>query len=221
MRPRILPVAGISAAALACAMAFAPMASASSAPGVGHSGKSGVSHFAHSASLCYQQGSSLDGNGISSQNFEASFDIYDDSGASDFSVSGKCKIKTVSVNGIYSTGTGTSHSVTVTVYKDAGGVPGAVVKSKTSKKFSGGPNYVVKLGKKGIKLKSGDYWVGVVDDRDFSTGGQWYWATATDGGGGDDQWENPGGGFGLPQCMTWCDATNAGATSPEFSYSLS
>jgi hypothetical protein len=220
MRSRILPAVGISALALVAATAFAGGASAqhSSLHGVSH-GKAGAVHYAHTAATCYSQGAALDGNGISSQNFEASFDQYDDMAADDFKAAADCKAKVVVVTGTDS-GIGAA-SENVTFYKNAGGVPGAVIKSLTKKGTYSAGTYTIKLGKKGPKLPKGKTrWMSVQVNLDFSTGGQWFWSTATDGGGNDGQWQNPGNGFGTG-CVTWCDATVAGATSPEFSFSIS
>ena len=220
MRSRILPVAGVSAAALMAATTFAPaMASGHHVSATQH-GSVGVMHFAKGKG-CYSQGKQLDGNGISSQNFEASFDQYDDMAADDFKVGKKgCTVKTVVAAGTYSS-TGGTQTANVTFYKDGKGTPGSEIKTVNGKVTNDSAGTLtISLGKKGVKLSKGTTWISVQANLDFNTGGQWYWSTATDGGGTDGQWRNPGDGFGTG-CTDWCDATAAGATSPEFSFSLS
>lgn len=221
MRSRILPVAGVSAAALVAAASFVP----ASAQGTHVS--SATSHGASSTTSyvgasCYSQGDALDGNGISSQNFEAAFDAYDDMAADDFKVGKKgCTVKTVVAAGTYSAA-GPAVSANVTFYKDKNGKPGSVIKSKVGKiKNDNAGTLTLSLGKKGVKLAKGTTWVSVQVNMDFGTSGQWYWSTATDGGGNPGQWQNPGGGFGT--CPTWDDVLTCvtGSTSNEFSFSLS
>src|SRR6478735_2310000 len=123
MRSRILPAVGISAIALVAAAAFAPGATASSAPNHGQQGKAGTAHYKTAAS-CYSQGTSLTGEAVASQDFESAFDAYDNTAADDFALSAACKIKTVTVSGQYSIA-GPAKTAHVTLYKDAGGKPGA------------------------------------------------------------------------------------------------
>ena len=51
-------------------------------------------------------------------------------------------------------------------------------------------------------LPSGTYWVSVVANMDFATGGQWGWVERTVQSNGASAWRNPGGGFGTP-CANW------------------
>jgi hypothetical protein len=224
MRSRILPAVGVSAIALVAAAAFAPMASAHQAPGSAGSAKvSTVKAAASVGKVCYSQGTSPSGFGISSQDFESASNAYDDTAADDFKVGKKgCKIKTVAVSGFYSAGVSSTTKANVTFYKDASGKPGAVIKAVKNAKVSDDTtgNFTINLGKKVVKLKKGTTWVSVQAVLNFSTGGQWYWAQATDGGGADAQWQNPNGGFGV--CPSWDSVVTCnGATDTAMIFSLS
>ena len=218
MRSRILPAVGISAIALVAAAAFAPGATASSAPnGVQH-GKAGTVHY-KTAATCYSQGTSLTGEGIASQDFEPAFDAYDNTGADDFVLANPCKIKTLIVSGQYSAA-GPATKARVTVYKDASGQPGAVIKSKTAKVTADSAGTLgLKISKKTLKAPAGHSWLGVQVIMDFGTSGQWYWNVAADGAGKTAMWENPNGGFGI--CPTWQPITTCnGTVGTELSFSF-
>jgi hypothetical protein len=59
------------------------------------------------------------------------------------------------------------------------------------------------LAKKGVKLKSGHYWVSVYADMNFDGGaGQWGWGISLTVNNDDAMWENPNNGFGSG-CTTW------------------
>ena len=202
MRSRILPAVGVSAFALVAATTFAPMASAQHAPNAVLHHSAGVVHYAHTGATCFSQGTKLDQSAVSSQNFEKANDAFDDMAADDFKV-GKagCKITKVSVAGFYSSGTADSENVTF--YANKGGKPGATVKTFANKAGTDDAGtFVIKLGKKGISLKKGTYWVSVQINMDAGTAiNQWYWATAKDGTGADAMWQNPKDGFGV--CKKW------------------
>jgi len=218
MRSRLLTAVGISAFALVAATALAPGASASSAPSGAHFGQAGTAHY-KTAATCYSQGSSLTGEGVASQDFESAFDAYDNVAADDFALDQACKIKTVTVSGQYSVA-GPAKKAQVTIYKDAGGQPGAVIKSKTAKVTADSAgSLTLKLKKKGLKAPQGHSWVSVQVIMDFGTSGQWYWNVATDGTGPTAQWQNPGGGFGV--CPTWDDITTCnGTVGTQLSFAL-
>jgi len=50
-------------------------------------------------------------------------------------------------------------------------------------------------------LAPGTYWVSVVANMDFSTGGEWGWNSRTATSNNPAVWQNPGGGFGM--CESW------------------
>ena len=165
--------------------------------------------------VLYNQNSNGSGEFVSSQNFTSgSFTTYDDTGADDFVVpkGKKWTVREVDVTGEYSTG-GPAASENVTFYKDANGVPGKVVKALTNltgTDTSG--SFAISLGKKGVKLKAGHYWVGVVVNMNYTSHGQWYWEnTANAIQGTNGLWEDPGGGFGV--CPTWGNLNSCIKTS--------
>jgi hypothetical protein len=193
-------------------------ARAPQAKGSGH-----VTHIAAPAGTLYSQNDNDSGNGIVSQNFEASLAAYDAAGADDFTTTGNgWKIKQVTVTGVYFNGYGPATSETVTFYKDAGGLPGAIGKSKTKAGTDSAGSFVIGLGKKGVKLPNGHFWVSVVANMDFSTGGEWGWEARTVQNGSPAAWQNPGGGFGIG-CTTWANMQSCIGISgaPDFMFALS
>jgi hypothetical protein len=150
------------------------------------------------AGVLYDQSANDSGIGIVSQNFEASFDVYDAQAADDFTVpSGKTwKVTEVDALGVYFNGSGPAASEHVTIYKNKGGKPGAVVADYPA--LTGTDNFgsfAIKLPK-ALKLKNGTYWVSVQANMDFGAGGEWGWENQTTVEGKAAVWQNPGDGFG-------------------------
>jgi hypothetical protein len=220
MRSRAIPAVGLSVAALALTTAFAGTATASS------SAPSAVGHGTLTASVsadktCFASGTTDSGVGIVSQNFEASFDAYDNQGAADFKVKKKCAIKTVSAAGIYFNGSGPARDENVTIYKDKKGKPGKVVTSQTVAGSDSGGSFTIPIKK--TKLKKGTYWVSVQANLDFSVGGEWGWETTLDQSGKGDMWKNPGDGFATG-CTNYGDMVSclgAQGQGPDFMVTLS
>ena len=205
MRSRvIIPAMGLSVVALALATSFAPMANASaSGPTAGASSAAGsLTRLSGTDAVCGGNTGAPSGNGIGSQNFDSSFDAYDDMGAADFGVTQKCKVTAVTAPGQFSVG-GPVNATEGYIYKNAGGEPGAL--KCTGKGTGPGPDLTAKNweNKKGgaCKLAEGIYWVSIVAQMDFGSAGQWYWNTTTQKTGFSDMWQNPGGGFGI--CPSW------------------
>lgn len=208
---------------LAAAAALALSSAAFAGPGAaghGFSAKAGNSATA----VLHDQNDNDTGIGITSQNFEASFDAYDNQGADDFNVPGGFvwKVTGVVASGVYYNGSGPAASVHVTFYKDAAGLPGAVVKdfpaivpTDTAGTFS------IKLPST-VKLKKGKYHVSVQANMDFAIGGQWGWNTRSVQNGGPASWQNPGDGFGTG-CTTWApeNVCIAAGQGPDKMFSLS
>jgi len=210
MRSRILPAVGISAIALVAATAFAPVASASHGAAPAH--KTPIGSLVHAKvnpqATCYAQLDNDNGIGIVSQNFEAANDIYDSQGADNFKLAAVCKVKTVVTAGSYF-GVVPSASYNVTFYKNASGLPGAVIKTQLNRPYtdvSGTGNVTVKLGRHGPSLGAHRYWVSVQANLDFSTGGQWGWNTNNTVRGAGSVWQNPGNGFSTG-CTTYTTTT--------------
>ena len=221
MRSRILPAVGISAIALVAAAAFAPGASASG-HGMSPAAKGAVSAPSHAktAATCYNQADNDNGVGIVSQNFEATFDAYDSQGADNFKIKNKGILKEVDVDGAYFNGPGPATSVHVTIYKNASGMPGAVVKDVPAATYTdatGTGTFKIKVPK--TVLKKGAYWVSVYVNMDFGTGGEWGWNTNNTVRGTAAKWQNPGNGFSTG-CTTWTTLTTCIAAGEGGDYSF-
>jgi hypothetical protein len=153
----------------------------------------------------YSQNNDDQGTATSSQNFEAAFDGFDDQAADDFTVpvGHGWKVASVAVTGVYFNGTGPAVSETVYIYKNKNGHPGVLVGSwtNTANDNNGSFNIKVPVGTAKPKLKAGHYWVSVVANMDFGTGGQWGWENRNTQAGSAAMWQNPGGAFGV--CPVW------------------
>jgi hypothetical protein len=139
---------------------------------------------------------------VTSQNFEASMDPYDDFAADDFVVPGgqSWSIDTVEVDGEYNTGP--AASVNVIFYANNGGLPGAQVAASMNSSYTGSAgDFVITLAP-AIVLGPGHYWMAVQANQDFTTNGQWFWRNRSVQSNSAAAWENPGGGFAVG-CITW------------------
>jgi hypothetical protein len=202
MRSRIIPAVGAGVAALALAVAYAPVAGAAGhAVGIaGHNSGKTAHQFTVPAKNCFTNMNNDNGNGVNSQNFESSFDAYDDQGAADFKAK-RCKIKTVQVAGVYFNGSGPARDENVFIYKGGKSHPGKLVKEFDGLKGTDSAGSFTITLPKTVKAKKGTYWVSVQANLDFSAGGEWGWELSSDQPGKPDVWQNPGGGFGV--CPTW------------------
>jgi hypothetical protein len=212
---------GLSVVALALATSLAGTATASS-PDVRAAHKGQAASAVGTDATCF---SNLTGDtltAITSQNFETPNDAYDSYGADDVKLKKTCKVTSIQVMGQYYGGTGPADSETVTIYKNDGGKPGAVVKTKTVQGTDDG------LGSFDIPftvtLKKGKtYWVGVQANMDFSVGGQWGWENTTTAKKAPAQWQNPGDGFATG-CTTWGNmqtCLGGVAPGPDFMFAIS
>jgi hypothetical protein len=140
-----------------------------------------------------------------SQNFEASFDAYDNQGADDFEVpAGETwSIESIDVLGAYFNGVGPAYSFNVWFYTDAAGLPGTEVASEMNASYTdpGGLGSVTITLSPAIVLNAGSYWVSIQANIDFGVGGEWGWTEHLPMN-TESAWQNPGGGFGLP-CTSW------------------
>ena len=218
MRSRALSVVGISAMALALAATLSPMASAQSAgpSAVQHSSAAISALPVSSDALCAGNNGAPNGDGISAQNFEAEFDAYDNEGAADFKIPAgtKCKVKTVAITGQFSAA-GPSESITMTISKNDGGVPGA--EKCTATLAAPGPNYVVPFTD--CRLRAGKYWLHGYVTMSFTAAGQWYWNTTNDQLLTDDLWRNPGDGF-ASGCTDWGTILNCIGLDYEYLFAI-
>jgi hypothetical protein len=214
----------VTTAALAAATAFAGTASA-------HNAGSAVTHHAVTAAkaapakkgTCYTNNdpSGDTGVGIASEN-DSDDSGVDSQGAVDFTVKKKCVVGTVQTTAVYYNGSGPANSVNVIIYKNTKNKPGKVVKEVDNLKYTdstGLGSLGVKLGKKAITLKKGKYFVTVVANMTFSTGGQWGWELTSNQVGKADQWENQGGEFGV--CPSWGDVLSCTGYGNDFMVTVS
>ncbi len=174
------------------------------------------------AGTLHDQNSDDNGIGISSQNFESAFDAYDDQGADDFKIGlGHIwKIKVVNVTGVYYNGSGPAVSENVTIYKNSGGFPGAVMASQTITGLDTGGSFSITLAP-AVTLNSGKYWISVQANMDFNVGGQWGWETRNTQYRLGAEWQNPGDGFSTG-CTTYTNLLTCipSGEGPDFMYSL-
>jgi hypothetical protein len=202
------------------ALMMAPSASASRAP----QASAHVSKPAHVAApgsvtkgYCNYTSDAVS-DSLSSQNFEASFDAYDDMGAADCKIGRKKKtIHQIVAPGVYYNGSGPAVSENVIAWKNAGGIPGAVINSQTVTGADAAGSFTIPLAPYTVK---GKVWFTVQVNMDFAAGGQWGWdASSVAHGKFGDQWINPGGGFGLG--TAWQPITNLDGISVSFLYAIS
>ena len=155
---------------------------------------------------------------LSSQNFEATFDAFDDMGAADCKIGKVAKtIHKINALGVYYNGYGPAVSENVITWFNAGGLPGTVKNSQTVTGTDIGGSFNMDVVDFKVKKV---VWFTVQVNMDFYSGGQWGWSASTLAHGKfADQWQNPGGGFGI--CPTWCPVGTLDGTSVSFLYSIS
>jgi hypothetical protein len=168
---------------------------------------SGGTAVAYSGPLAvlYDQTDNPSVNGFSSQDFEPSFDLYDNQGADDFTVpvaDGAWSIEQVYVAGSTSLGYIVPF-VNVYFYEDNAGLPGTEVYSAYGvvPADDGSGSLTIVLPAAAV-LPAGDYWLSVQAAMDFGTYGQWYWTTRSIQTANPWAWQNPGDGF-ASGCTTW------------------
>jgi hypothetical protein len=180
-------------------------AAAASAPASYHAGTKAhrVKSPNRGLQVLYDQSGNDFGSAVVSQDFETDFDSYDAELADDFTVPDGpiWRVKEIDVTGQYFSGSGPVRSVNVIFYSDKSGVPGKVVHEFDNRKVIDNTGSFAIALPKAIWMKPGRYWVSVVANMDFTTGGEWGWETQTTSQGGAALWQNPGGGFG--SCTTW------------------
>jgi len=139
--------------------------------------------------------------GLTSQNFESSFDAYDCQAADDFVVPrGEVwAVRKVRARGFYGGVGGPADSENVVFYRSAGGVPAEEVASfmavvGVEEGGEGSGMFLVALPET-LKLKAGRYWLSVQVNMDYNTNGAWSWEWRTSQNGKPAVWKNPGDGF--------------------------
>jgi hypothetical protein len=184
-----------------------------------------------SGTVLWDQNQNPTSNGISSQDFEAVYDAYDDMAAADFIVPAATSwsITGAFVPGLYFNGSGPTPLLNVIFFNNSGtNTPGTPVCTYTG--LVAGVDYSDAAGTLDITFPSPcglsgaptTYWMEVQADMDFGVGGQWGWiAHATNpvptfpG-----KWQNPGGGFGV--CPQWDDLLTCipTAAGPDYAFQI-
>jgi hypothetical protein len=219
MKVRFLSILTVGAVLLGGAALMAPAASASRSPQAAvHAAK--PFHVAVPGSItkgyCNYTADAVN-DSLSSQNFEASFDAYDDMGAADCKIGRHAKlVHQIVAPGVYYNGYGPAVSENVITWANAAGLPGAVKNSQTVAGADNAGSFTIALTP--FKVK-GTVWFTVQANMDFSAGGQWGWDASTVAHVNADQWENPGGGFGLGS--GWNPLSVLDGTSVSFLYAIS
>ena len=172
----------------------------------------GVLPDAPEGSLLYDQNDNPQGNGASSQNFEAALNGYDTFAADDFVVTDAAwDITGVNTAGVYFNGLGPMGSVNVTFYANSPGggdpdLPGAVECTYSGIVPGDAAGSLTITLPATCSLAAGTHWVEVQANMDFAVGGQWAWSTRTVQSGSESVWRNPGNGFGTG-CVAYAPLT--------------
>ncbi len=155
------------------------------------------------AAVLYDQMDSPAASDVTSQDFEAAYDPYDDQAADDFVVpAAGWSVTGVDVDGEYGNGPGPAASFHVYFYANSGTLPGALVASRLAQPFTGTLGDAAITLTPPVALTAGTYWVAVQAREDFVPSGQWFWGNRTPQANSPAAWENPAGGFGFG-CTTW------------------
>ena len=169
------------------------------------------------AVLYDQSGSAI--NGAPSQNFESSFDAYDNASADDFVVTDAAGWDVSAFNLQITIGDPSTATYDVNVYPDAGGLPGATA-TCTYSALAGtvdGSNTSLSVALSSpCHLNQGTYWVSVIANLDFGVGGQMFWSDDDPGNAAFNSpavFQNPGDGFGTG-CTSWAPLASCGGSSP-------
>ncbi|HET6261162.1 MAG TPA: choice-of-anchor R domain-containing protein, partial [Chloroflexia bacterium] len=156
--------------------------------------------------VLYDQYNGLNETVISSQDFEAAYNNYDDQAADDFIVpAGETwLVDGVDVSGAYSFDGGPADSVGVYIYANSSALPGTPVFSQTAIIPASGldtGNFSLALSPPAT-LPTGTYWVSVQANQEIGLSGQWFWRARTSAINMHSAWRNPGGGFNRNLCVT-------------------
>ncbi|MDY7094332.1 MAG: hypothetical protein SX243_15285 [Acidobacteriota bacterium] len=211
-RGDILWVAALAIALLALP-ASAQMSIEAGATGVIPAGEGGAMDL-------YDQTDNASGNGAPDQNFEAAYDAYDAEGADDFDVTWPDGWVIQQVRTVGTTG-GTSDSININFYADAGGAPAGTPTCTYDDipitAGAGTGSFTVDLPTDCV-LPMGLHWVAVQTNHNFAAAGQHFWSNRTVQTNAESVWRNPGDGFGSG-CTTFTPQTTCGVgggTNPDF-----
>ena len=158
--------------------------------------------------------------GVTSQDFEITYDSYDNMAADDFEApgSGESTICEVSILGFFDqigfSGDPDSE-VVLRLFENDGGLPGTIIYTEN---FPGtvddnnDGDFILELTGGPVLTGGTKYWLSVQAILNITIAGQWFWDTAADGNGEVYAWQNPLDGFG-GGCIIWSPYTNCGLSS--------
>jgi hypothetical protein len=224
LQSRTASFAALGISALAVAVALAPAAMAGAAPlAAGHvDSATGGSGHPGSRTTCYAQADNDNGIGVISQNFQKAFDAYDSRGADDFTLTGNCQVNEVDVMGSYISGSGPVRSANVTVYRDFRGLPGGVSTNQEQLPVTddGSGNLQIPL-RTAVGLVAGTYFLSVQVNLSFKGGAEWGWNTNNTQRGVPAVWRNKNNGFstGCIHYTTMAQCIDAGQGA-DFAFSV-
>ena len=156
--------------------------------------------------VLYEQMANFGPNSLTSQNFEAVYDTFDNQIADDFIIPVEDEswtIESVEVLGIYFNGTGPATSVNIWIYNDSLGLPGSIAASRMDVIPSAGistGSFVITLTSP-VTLQPNTYWLSVQCNMDSAIGGQWGWTEQLQTN-MESMWQNPAGGW-ANTCSVW------------------
>ena len=159
-------------------------------------------------------------NGVSSQDFEITYDAYDNMAADNFEVPGigESTICEVFITGVF-TDTGFSgdldSEVVFRLFENDGGLPGAIIYTENfpgSVDDDNDGSFVLELTEGPVLTGGTKYWLSAQAVLNLTKAGQWFWVTAADGNGEVYAWQNPLDGFG-GGCIIWAPYINCGLSS--------
>lgn len=145
--------------------------------------------------------------GVTAQDFETAYDIYDALGADDFVVPSGVTwyIDSIVIPGSYSATATTTCGLAYNIHSDNSGQPGTQLFGDTinANLDGNGDGDLTLVFETPAQLTSGHYWLVANGRKNFgSGGGQWYWQRDSNAIGYPALWQNPGNGFGST-CTTW------------------
>ena len=167
----------------------------------------------------YDQNTNDAGYAVLSDYFDSG--DFDSQAADDFAVpEGFTWIVTkIDVTGVYFNSYGPSIGQKVYFYKDKNGKPGKLIQEIDNLQgVDNDGSFAITLPGKGVKLKTGKYWLSVqVGLHDFNDG-QWGWEVSSEQNTSEAMWQNPGGGFGV--CPIWGNIESCVGYGPDLMFDL-
>jgi hypothetical protein len=207
VRKRICTVIAVGALAVGIFASAAPAGAARGVAVSGHGRAKAAPAIPNAPGTLYTQNDNDALVGIVSQDFtDAGFDIYDSNGADDFVVPAATtwQIQGVRITGVYFNGSGPADSEVLTFYRNAGGLPGAVIRAVPVNCADSAGSFTCRLPGRGLQFRAGTYWMSIQAVMAFSAGGEWAWETRTLQANSAAAWVNPGDGFATG-CTTYAN----------------